>query len=1133
MVTTTYTLMAGSDAGSVARAITVHVGAVIQPARLNEFVADNGGSLVDEENEEPDWIEIFNPNPFAIDLHGYRLRESRMEWNFPAGSAIEANGYRVVFASTKNRLDPRTSLHTNFSLDADGEFLSLSLPDGTPVTQFSPAYPPQRKGASGGMKDGTAVFFSTPTPGAVNGSALLGFVGDTIFSVKRGFYSTPFQVTVGTATPGATIRYTLDGSNPSETTGAVYSGPLTIGTTTILRARAFLADHAPTGTDTQTYLFLSDVLNQAYPAAPPPGWPASGVNGQALRYGWNTTLKAQYGSQQLIDALGSVPSLSIVTDQANLTAPATGIYVNALEKGDAWERPASVEWLQKDGFAGFHVNAGLRIRGGYSRNDQYPKHSLRLFFRTRHGDANLQYPLHGPGGTDTFQTLDLRSEQNYHWANDSGTENTAVREIFCRDLMAALGQPSTRSRYFHLYLNGQYWGLYETEERAQEDYGATYFGGNADDFDVLQTSNHPNFTYEVASGTVAAWQTLWNLSRTHAASPTAANYFVVFGRDPDGQRNPALPVYLDLNNLITYMLLHYYTGDGDGPLSNFLSMNQANNWRGMRSRVSDAGFRFFVHDSEHTLRAPSWVDNRANTGAPGGGNRGNFTYSNPEWIHEDLGGNAEYRMRFADLAQKFLFNNGPMTPAAAQALFDARAAQISQAIIADAARWGTSAGNHTLAQWQARLNTIRTGFFPGRTASLLSHLRTRGFFPSVNAPIFSQRGGQVSAGHKLLLSAGSQTGSIYYTLNGSDPRAVGGAIAGIAYDAAGISIDGPMKVRARFRDNTGKWSALDEAFFSIFAPAVKGRLIVSKLHYHPSDPSAQELAAGYNSESDFEYIELQNISAEPLDLRGVGFTAGITFQFTDSSIQTIAPGASAIVAGNVAAFASRYGAALPVAGAFTGDLKNAGEFLRLADANNVTIVEFAYGDNAPWPLQTDGDGFALVLKNPSSNPDPDLPENWRRSHAPGGKPAGIDRLNLADWRTIYFAAADLSDPSREATLWGNSADADGDGFLNLAEFAFGTSPANGESRPVPVSSIWIDPATSLTYLRLSHVVAEGTSGITITAESSSDLAAWQTGIPPSGAAVSNGDGTAMTMFQDPVPIPPAGRRFMRVRVQEN
>ena len=621
--TTTYRLTATNGSGSSFKDVLVAVGAVEQPLALNEFLADNGSGLVDEDGSKEDWIEVWNPNPFAVSASGWKLLNGIVEWTFP-NVQIEGGAYLVVFASAKNRAAPGANLHTNFKLDPVGEYLALKKPDGSVATEFPPAYPAQRTNVSCALAAGSPVFFQMPTPGAANGASVTGFVADTAFSINRGFYSTPQTVAITCATPGAQIRYTTDSSTPTATTGTAYSAPLNIAATTMLRVRAFLPGLAPSNTDTQSYLFVSDVPNQVYAAGTAPaGWPVAGaasLNGQAMRYGFNTTLKAQYTAQQLADALNQVPSFSIVTDQANLTDAATGIYNNALLKGDAWERASSLELLNPDGSDGFHINCGLRIRGGYSRNDQYAKHSFRFYFRSQYGEGKLKHPLFGNAGTDEFQTLDIRSEQNYSWANDTGTENTAVREAFCRDVFGTMGQPTTRSRYYHLYLNGQYWGLYMTEERAQEDYGATYLGGLPDDYDVVQTSNHTLFTYELGSGTIDAWQQTWNLARACAASPTNANYFALLGRDANGVRIPAMPVYIEPEHLATYMLLHYYTGDGDGPLSNFLAMNRANNWRGFRNRLTGAGWRFFPHDCEHTLLAPSWVNARATNSTTSGTN---------------------------------------------------------------------------------------------------------------------------------------------------------------------------------------------------------------------------------------------------------------------------------------------------------------------------------------------------------------------------------------------------------------------------------------------------------------------------------------------------------------------------------
>jgi hypothetical protein len=108
-------------------------------------------------------------------------------------------------------------------------------------------------------------YMTTPTPGAANASSdevYAGFVADTQFSVNRGFYYEPFQVEITTDTEGAQIRYTMDGSTPTEVHGSVYSGPITVATTTPLRAAAFKEAYLSTNVDTQTYIFVNDVSKQ-------------------------------------------------------------------------------------------------------------------------------------------------------------------------------------------------------------------------------------------------------------------------------------------------------------------------------------------------------------------------------------------------------------------------------------------------------------------------------------------------------------------------------------------------------------------------------------------------------------------------------------------------------------------------------------------------------------------------------------------------------------------------------------------------------------------------------------------------------------------------------------------------------
>ena len=131
-------------------------------------------------------------------------------------------------------------------------------PDGTKIDDaFHPTYAGQFSDISYGPQstDGALRLFGAPTPGTANGTGLPGVVKDTNFDFDRGFYNVPFVVTITSATPGATIRYTTDGLRPSETVGTIYSGPVAITNTTSLRAIAYLPGWLSTNVDTQTYIF--------------------------------------------------------------------------------------------------------------------------------------------------------------------------------------------------------------------------------------------------------------------------------------------------------------------------------------------------------------------------------------------------------------------------------------------------------------------------------------------------------------------------------------------------------------------------------------------------------------------------------------------------------------------------------------------------------------------------------------------------------------------------------------------------------------------------------------------------------------------------------------------------------------
>jgi hypothetical protein len=973
---------------------------------INEVMASNGTTKPDPQGQFDDWIEIYNYGDTPIDLAGLYLTDDPDrpdKWQIPTTNAtlttVAPQGYLLIWADGDTK-DP--GLHANFRLDAGGEDLALFNTDGVTVID-SMSFPELTSNVSYGRypdaNDGWQ-FFGVASPGAKNQGAYAGLVGEIEFSQKRGFYSEPFSVTLAVETPDAMIYYTLNGDVPGQMSGrnpsgTLYAGPINVNKTTCLRAVAIRQGWKPSAIGTQTYIVVSDVVKQSPTGAKPgvgwpepstgggggyPGFPGGGGGAQVIDYGMDPDVVNDARYKDLVDdALLSVPTISIVTSLANLFDSATGIYVNAMQDGREWERPVSVELIYPDGTEGFQIDAGLRIRGGYGRQGDNAKHGFRLFFRADYGQPELHYPLFEDEGVDTFEKVDLRTEQNYSWAfkgsqgDDNGGKNTMLRDIFSRDLQGATGQPYTRSRYYHLYLNGHYWGIYQTQERAEARYAASYFGGVIEDYDVIKVDAGPGRPYTMATtdGTLDAYNRLWDAAVKGFS--TDAAYYRVQGLNPNGTRNPAYERLLDVDNVIDYMICTYYVGDLDAPISNFLQNTRPNNFYAIYNRTIPDGFKFFRHDAEHTI----FNVNENRTGPYNAGQQAQ--YFNPQWLHQQLAANAEYRMRFADHVYKHFFNDGVMTPQVAAGLLSARKDTIDLAIIAESARWGDAKVTKPRTKdddWLPQVRFLLNDYFPKRTDIVLSQLKAKNWYPPISTPTFNQHGGVVDNGFNLVMTV--PYGDVYYTLDGSDPRLPGGAI----NTAHATKYAGPVTLtqstRVKARTFYGVWSAVHDVVFSV--GPVADSLRISEIMYHPADGDSP-------NDPNTEYIELTNIGAEPINLNLVRFTNGVDFMFPGTDL---APGGYCIVVRDTAAFKAKYGSSLPIAGQYSGSLANNGERIELLDAIGRTIHNFRYEDN--WYDRTDGGGYSLTIVNPA-NPNLETWSQqtaWRSSAKPNGSPGAPD-----------------------------------------------------------------------------------------------------------------------------------------------
>lgn len=831
-----------------------------------------------------------------------------------------------------------------------------------------------------------------------------------LFSHRSGYYDSAFTLHLTANVPYTNILYTTDGSNPLSSPSAdtaVYSTNIVIDPlvdtlrpatpAVLIRAIAMANDTAIGLPAAATYIFLDQVRVQSYPGDP---WPDTDVKEQIIDYDMDqsVSLGATYGAQ-MDSVLLDIPTISVITDNKNLFSPSTGIYVNALGHGPQWERPCSVALINPDSTPGFFINAGLRIRGGWSRHPNFPKHAFRLFFRQEYGTAKLHFPLFDDEGVDEFDKVDLRCAQNYAWSNSGGKHNTFVREVFSRDMQHLMGHPYTRSRYYHLFLNGMYWGLYQTQERAEARYAASYFGGSHDDYDVIKVDTE-DFIYliEATDGTTASWKRLWEMSNKGFFSNK--DYFALEGKNIVGKPVPGQEILVDIDNLIDYMLLIFYTGNYDAPVTQFAGNDKPNNFYAIYNRTDKSkGFVFLAHDSEHSMMVDQvnvgigLQENRVNIASISGKNKMetyDFNLFNPQWLHYKLTANREYRIRFADRAEKYLSRHGLFTPERARGVFDARAAQIDLAIIGESARWGDAKKYTSYTKnnaWLPELNVLRNKFFPNRTNIVVNQLKQAGLYSKILSPdflvadsLFYEEKYPNIHGLELTLQNPNGAGKIYYTLDGTDPRLTGGAPATDALTAAdGEKLFFPQSavLKARIWLNED-WSAVHELTL-IGNQEDLSALKITELNYHPKDEiNGVDTLQG----TDLEFIEFKNTGPSALHLGGITLDSAVHYVFPDHVI--LPPGQFYVVASKPSAFYEKYG--LVASGNFAGNLSNSGEVLIVKSPDGAELMHIHYDDNSPWPDKADGRGPSLAAIHTNPTGDPYLPAYWRPSIYAGGSP---------------------------------------------------------------------------------------------------------------------------------------------------
>ena len=590
-------------------------------------------------------------------------------------------------------------------------------------------------------------FFATPTPGSANVDPVQGVIDEVpTVSVERGFKEQAFSTVVTSNTPGATLVYTTDGTEPSLSNGtrvfpvdsnALAQANIFISQTTSLRTSAFRAGFLTTAATTHSYVFLDDVLTSDvlnYPQALEP-----------------------FTNQQLKDALLDLPTLSFNFD-------------NDIVDSQTPEQRASIEWLAPDGSDGFQLDAGIVAFGGNSTT--FEKKNFRLHFRGEYGASELEFPLFEgfddgvTPATETFDQLEFRSG-----SHDRGMRGFGLSNRFVDETLLDAGHNVPHGRFVHIYINGEYWGQYHMRERWNDDFLASYYGGEEESYEAINGNvNNGNSTPNgwdpgtVFDGSGAAWDNINNIVANNNLSPT--------------QRFAALRQTVDLEQYVDYMLV-------------WMAGQAENEYRSGGSTSGSVPYTFYLNDADGWLRDP--VDG---SGGQGGDKTGN---AGPANILGRLVSEAdpEFMTFYADRIQRMFLNDGPLSVGQSTARLQELIDQVELSVILESARWSFSGepggGSLLVSQFQDRSQDALDRVLPNiieRDNNIIERFRSQGVFPNFDAPESLidgaiQNDGTIVSGAELTFAANDL---VFFTVDGSDPRLPGGGISpnAIAYDAGSI-----------------------------------------------------------------------------------------------------------------------------------------------------------------------------------------------------------------------------------------------------------------------------------------------------------------------------------------------------------
>jgi hypothetical protein len=529
---------------------------------INEIAYSNKQILKDFEDDSPDWFELYNPSDSPIDITDYMVIDDKAKdeyWIFPSYT-MEPGELLLVFASGKDTM-VNNEFHTSFKLGNMKETLFLLNNSGEIVDSIAPECVPAGNHSLSRIPDGSPdLFAAVSSPRNTNNNAMVisvNFIPDTLMiSHKSGFYTQPISITLANNHPENTIVYTLDAEVPDEE-AETYTGQLYLEDLTPEQNR--FANIPETQIEPGNKIYKGNILRAVVYSN---GCPAS--NEITSSFFINESMKGRY----------KVPVVSLITERDNLFDKKTGIYVhgkyrNFDQHGAKWERETHIEIFDSNGVQIIDQDGGMRIHGRGSRRSE--QKSLRLYADAEYGREFFDYPLfRQKPEIERYKVILMRTT--------GGTRGPLLREELCNALVKDMNIDYNAGETAILFINGEYWGIYNLMERQNEE----YIGVNYD----VQDPQADIIAYDrdvvVEEGDIADYDNL--ISFIEASDPTDDGFYTEISKR------------IDIDAMIDYYIAEFYIANTDWPFSN------VELWK---LKSDTAKWRYFFFDSDASLM---WIN---------------------------------------------------------------------------------------------------------------------------------------------------------------------------------------------------------------------------------------------------------------------------------------------------------------------------------------------------------------------------------------------------------------------------------------------------------------------------------------------------------------------------------------------